>query len=310
MSEPVPDSLMYAQSLSTEGDHAGALSTLESAPQPTLVQWWELVARTNLRLQRHHETARAIREANSLGLDSASLRALLAEALLSAGDRGQAELLASSEAHPEATLLVGRMAYQGGRYWEAEMVADRLLQAHPLWLDAQALKFAARASLNDSEARQSLHRLWNNHRSDAAFEYLLFDAELRNAYHEVAGVVRSGRASMIADVGLYSRLAHFYFTSGRREEALRFLDEAPDSIRHEPGLSLIRGQILMLSGRCDQALPLLEAAFAAEPSGLLQARRLVQCLLRTRGWNRVPEVISRHIKASKAVGALKCTKKL
>ncbi|CAN5639736.1 tetratricopeptide repeat protein [soil metagenome] len=242
-----------------------------------------------LRASGDHDAARAtIEQAIALSPDDADLHFERAGYLLGARQiaDAQAALAQSVQLDPNqfgAYILQAQLALGRGDLDEAERqarLAARIVPEHP-WLQALEGTLALRRGDPDAALR-TLSTAAGQSPDDAQIRYALGFAYLAKGHHAFAEQAFRAVLEQTPDAaGLRGLIAETLQRQGRHAEAADEL--APllgDDRTATPALSRFAGELELMAGRHERALPLLRAALAAEP----RDRRALQALVEA--WRR------------------------
>ncbi len=246
-----------------------------------------------LRARGEHDAARAsIEQAIALSPDDADLHFERAGYLLGARQvaAAQAALAQSVQLDPNqfgAYILQAQLALGRGDLDEADRLARlaaRIVPEHP-WLQALDGTLALRRGDADA-ALATLSQAAEQAPEDAQVRYALGFAYLAKGLHAFAEqAFRAVLAQTPDAAGMRGLIAEMLQRQGRHAEAADEL--APllaDDATATPALRRFAGELELMAGRQERALPLLRAALAAEP----RDRRTIQSLVEA--WRRSGDV--------------------
>ena len=284
-----------------EGEPEQALALLRGFDErPDPLRRAESLALAFFRLRRYDRAAEVARDALRRGLDSPRLRDTNAQALHQLGLLHESRRQASrGTGGVEMLHLDAWTALYRSRLDQAEALALQILEGTPDHTASRGVLLGARALRGNTGAFKDLIGLWRSAGQPSTLETLIFVAERLGRSAEIDDIVVEAIHEPLASTQRFYWIVRHYLNRRQPLRALAILDDVPEMIKKRPALDLYRGMALIAAGRAEDALPPLRRAFAAQPSGVDEARFLLKALLRKRRWSQAFGVLGRHLNAKR-----------
>jgi len=222
-------------------------------------------------LSSYDDALTAIEQAIKIDPDRGATYTNLGLVELARGRRDEAEAalskaVALSPKEPRARLALGNFYWAAGRTGEAEKAFDAALELEPS--NVQANRFMASLKFSTgrrAEAEPYLRRIADSSGAPEAslvlVDYYLITARPKDAIARIEGL-KTGRN--LPEVVL--RLARAHAASGDLAKSRSIVEEILKANDKDAAAQLLKGQLLLLEGKRDEAFAAIRAAVAIDPS--------------------------------------------
>jgi tetratricopeptide (TPR) repeat protein len=222
-------------------------------------------------LSSYDDALTAIEQAIKIDPDRGATYTNLGLVELARGRRDEAESALSkavdlSPKEPRARLALGNFYWAAGRTGEAEKAFDAALELEPS--NVQANRFMASLKFSTgrrAEAEPYLRRIADSSGAPEAslvlVDYYLVTARPKDAIARIEGL-KAGRN--LPEVVL--RLARAHAASGDLAKSRSIVEDILKANDKDAAAQLLKGQLLLLEGKRDEAFAAIRAAVAIDPS--------------------------------------------